>query len=681
MRISIEWLRDYVDVPEPPAQLKDDLTMIGLLVESLTESAGSPVLEIEITSNRPDCLGHYGVAREVAALYGRKLRPVRASRRLQVDRERTAYSIEISDPQLCPRYVGLVLDGIRVRPSPPWMQRRLEAAGMRPVNNVVDITNYVLLELGHPLHAFDFKLLRAGKIVVARAEKGQHFITLDGIGRELDEEMLLINDGAGPVAIAGVMGGLNSEITEQTDTVLLECAYFHPASVRRTSKKLGLSTEASYRFERGADWNGPVRAIARTAYLIQRLAGGRIAGNLRDVYPRQLEPRQIELRRERAEALLGVSLEESFIVSTLKNLHFKPARAGKKRWIVTCPTYRADVELEADLIEEVARFYGYQKIPVTLAPAASAGTASPAFRYEQGARRILLGLGYSEAVNLSFGDKDDFGMFAMHGTNPVRIQNPLTSDTEYLRVSLIPGLVRAARRNFNYDQPIVRLFEVGKIYDNGPDGPKERRALGILGTGSYTGINWHQSSEEYDYFHLKGVVCALLEGMRSAPFEIRPAKDLPWVNPMDASRLSLGGADIGILGSLHPALAQDLKLKSPVYVAELDFTELTLHVFEPERFTPLPKFPNAERDLSIVVPQDLSYQAVRSGILKLGIPELIRIELMDVYEGEQISAGKISMLLRLTFQDPEATLTVDRVQGFSDNIRNFLRDRFGADLR
>lgn len=681
MRISIEWLREYLDLPENPERIRDDLTMLGLLVESVGECAGSQVLEIEVTANRPDWLCHYGVARELAALYGRKLRPVRILRRLSSEHERLPFSIEIRDPDLCPRYVGLVLDGIRVRPSPDWMQRRLEAAGMRPVNNVVDITNYVLLELGHPLHAFDFRRLREGKIVVARARAGQHFTTLDGIGRELDGDMLLINDGAGPVALAGVMGGLESEITEKTDAVLLECAYFDPVAVRRTSKKLGLSTEASYRFERGADWDGPVRAIARTAYFIRKLAGGRVAGSLQDVLQRRLEPVRIDLRRARAEALLGVSLQDRFIVSTLKKLHFRPKRTGTGGWQVTCPSYRVDVTLEEDLIEEIARFYGYNRIPASLPRGTAAGIPSPVFREECAARRILLGLGYSEAVNLSFAEKNDFRMFGAGAGAPVQIRNPLTSETEYLRASLIPGLVRAARRNFSYDRFDVRLFELGKVFCAGPDGPSERRALAVLGTGAPAGRNWRRPAQDYDYYHLKGVLGALLQAMKSAPWEILPDRAIPWLNPADASVLRLEGATVGTLGSLHPALAEELKLKQAVFVAELDFAELVRHLREAVPFRPPARFPSAERDISLVVAREVPYADIRAAIEHMALPELAGIELMDVYQGEQIAAGKVSLLLRLTFQDPEATLTVDRLQRLGDNIRSLLRVRFGADFR
>ncbi len=683
MKISIEWLREYVDVPESPARLKEDLTLAGLVVESVTEESGNAVLEFEITSNRPDCLSHVGIAREVAALYQRPLRMPPLRKRLQLRRDKIPYGIEIHDPRPCPRYVGLVLGGIRVAPSPEWMQRRLQAAGMRPVNNIVDITNYVLLELGHPLHAFDFTRLRQGKIIVARARAGQKMVTLDGVERELDEEMLLINDGEGPVAVAGVMGGLHSEIEQSTRTVLLECAYFDPVSVRRTSKKLGLSTEASYRFERGTDWDNTVRAIARTCTLIEELAGGRIAGGMQDVYPAKINAVEIELRRDRAESLLGVKLADSFVEATLGRLNFKLSRRGKGVWRVTCPTYRADMEVEADLIEELARFHGYQNLPTTVPPARSAGIPSPVDRYEGTARRILLGLGHSEAVNLSFaGESEHLDFPPQGGGERVAIRNPLTEETQFMRTTLGSGLVKAARRNFNHDLYQVRLFELGRVYFTGTDGkPLERPKLGILATGDFADHNWAHPSGEYDFFHLKGVVEALLQGMRGKPAAFVPAPDVPWLNPADGSSIFIKGHCVGAMGSLHPQLAEKHKLKQPVFLAEIDFRDLCGLAFAAPHYEALPRYPAAERDLSILVGRDVAYAAIRTGIEGLGIGELMNIDLIDVYEGSKVPEGKISLALRFAFQDRERTLTVDRVQGFSDNILNYLKETFGAILR
>jgi phenylalanyl-tRNA synthetase beta chain len=509
MKISIEWLREYLDLPESPEQLGVILTMAGHVVESITEIAGVPVLELEITANRPDCLSYLGIAREIAALYGTKVQPPRTAKMLRARQERAAYQIEIRDRDLCPRYVGLVLDGIRIRPSPDWMQHRLAASGMRPVNNIVDITNYVLLERGHPLHAFDFDKLHEGRIMVGRARQGQKMETLDGVERELDSEMLLINDGAGPVAIAGVMGGRDSEISDATTRVLLECAYFQPASIRRTAKKLGLSTEASYRFERGADWDGPLAAIARTCYWIQTLAGGRIAGSLQDVYPEAIAPVQISLRRDRAEALLGVSLPPGFIEATLKSLHFKPARRGKDQWLVQCPTFRADTELEADLIEEIARFYGYQRVPATIPACRGAGQFSAVHPPEQATRHIMRGLGFSEIMSLSFASEQDQRHFPPPEGQSLEIRNPLTEETRFLRASLVAGLVKAVKGNFNHNQYQVQLFEIAKIFRRGADGAVcERSALAMAGTGGGTGRNWLDPGAEYDFYRLKGAVVA-----------------------------------------------------------------------------------------------------------------------------------------------------------------------------
>jgi len=682
MKISLEWLQDYVEIRESPQKLKEDLSMIGLLVESIEDFKGSPVLEIEVTSNRPDCLSYLGIAREVAALYGRTVRKPPQKDKLTISPERIPYEIVIKDPILCPRYVALLLDGVKVADSPAWMQARLEASGMRPLNNVVDITNYVLLEMGHPLHAFDFHKLRQAKIVVAPAVSGEKIQTLDGVVRQLDEQMLLINDGEGGVAIAGVMGGLNSEISSTTTHVLLESAYFDPGSIRRTSKKLGLSTEASYRFERGADWDNTIPAIARACFLMEQITGGCIAGSLKDIYPKKKEPVRIRLNGDHANSLLGVKLEAEFIESTLERLGFQLEAQGENIWTVTCPTYRADMEVEADLIEELARFYGYQNIPATLPPSKSIGSHSPTFLVENAIRNILIGQGYSEAINLSFANEQDHREFPPLEGERIAVRNPLTEDTQYMRTSLIPSLVRSAKRNFNYGQNQVLLFEIGKVYYKGPHGaPSERNAIGILGTGGFVGQNWANPTAVYDFFHMKGVLVALLRGIRIRTFDVEPISGMTWLNPAEAAVVKISGESIGVLGALAPELQDKYKLRQVIYLAELDFDRLIPYAFPPIQFQPLPKYPSVERDVSILVGKELAYQALSRGILGLQIPELVGLDLIDVYEGEKIPPGKVSLTLRFTFQDRERTLTVDRVQGFIDTILSFLLKTYGAELR
>jgi phenylalanyl-tRNA synthetase beta chain len=682
MKISIEWLKEYIDVPESPDKLKEDLSMIGLLVESISEAHGSCVLEVEVTSNRPDCLSYLGIAREVSALYLRPLKNPPVQETLKASSETIPFKIEIRDNDLCPRYVGLVMDGVRIGDSPRWMQQRIEAAGMRPLNNIVDITNYVLLEMGHPLHAFDFDILRQGKIVVARAEHGAKMKTLDGADRELDGEMLMINDGEGPVAIAGVMGGMNSEISQSTKRILIESAYFQPASVRRTSRKLGLSTEASYRFERGADWENTIPAIARTCYLIQELAGGRIAGGLLDVYPEKKEPVRIMLHREHIKSLLGVVLTDEFVAGTLGRLNFKVAGRGDGVWEVTCPTCRADMELEADLIEELARFHGYQNIPAVLPPSKTGGTMSPVYTLENAVRNFLVAQGYSEAVNLSFALESDHSEFSPFRGERVAVRNPLTEDTQYMRTTLAPGLTRSAKRNFNYGQKLVRLFEIGKVYCVGPDGrPAERNAIGILGTGGVADQNWLQPSADYSFFHMKGLVHALMRSVRVRSDEIEPSTAVNWLNANDAAVLKIDGEIAGMMGSLAAGIEDKYKLKQPVFLAEIDFEQLARHAFSPVSYESLPRFPSVERDISVVIDTGLVYKSILDGIVGLRIPQLAGVVLIDVYEGERIPPGHVSLTLRFTFQDREKTLTVDRVQDFVDTVLSFLKKSYGAGLR
>ena len=635
-----------------------------------------------MTSNRPDCLSYIGIAREISAIYNRPLKNPPVMETLTASPETVPFKIEIRDADLCPRYVGVVMDGVKIADSPRWMQQRLEAGGMRPLNNLVDITNYVLLEMGHPLHAFDFDILRQGKIVVARAKQGARMKTLDDADRELDGEMLMINDGEGPVAIAGVMGGLNSEISSSTGRVLIESAYFQPASVRRTSRKLGLSTEASYRFERGADWENTIPAIARTCYLIEKLAGGRLAGSLQDVYPKKIEPVRIPLHENSIASLLGVHLTPDFIESTLRRLGFKLEQLGTDRWEVTCPTCRADMELEADLIEELARFYGYQNIPSVLPPSKTVGTHSPIYVLENSIRNILVGQGFSEALNLSFASEADHREFTPPEGDRVAVKNPLTEDTQYMRTTLAPGLVRSAKRNFNFDQRLIRLFEIGKVYGPGPNGvPGERNTLGILATGGFAGQNWANPVPDYGFFHLKGLMDVLMQGLRIRSFKIKPATGVDWLNPRDAAILEVGGECIGLLGSLAPELEDKYKLRQTLCLAEIDFERLAKHAFPQVTYAALPRYPSVERDMSIVVSRDTAYRSIHEGIAGLNISELTGLDLIDVYEGEKIPKGSVSLTLRLAFQDREKTLTVDRVQDFVDTILSFLTKSYGAGLR
>jgi phenylalanyl-tRNA synthetase beta chain len=390
----------------------------------------------------------------------------------------------------------------------------------------------------------------------------------------------------------------------------------------------------------------------------------------------------IELHQKNAAGLLGVDVTDDFIEGTLGRLNFKADRQAPGVWRVTCPSYRVDMELEADLIEELARFYGYDNIPATLPPSKNVGVPSPVYQLESTIRTLMTGQGYHEAVNLSFASESDHADFAPLEGDRIAVRNPLTEDTHYMRTTLAPGLVRSAKRNFNFGQLRVCLFEIGKVYGPGPDaGPSERTMVGILSTGGMADQNWANPQSDFGFFHIKGIVSALLRGLTIPSFEIEGTDAVGWLNPADAALLKINGDAVGVLGSLSPGLEEKYKLKQPVYLAELDFEQLAKCAFAPIQYAPLPRFPLVERDMSIVVDRGLAYRDIRAGIDGLRIEELTGIDLIDVYEGEKIPEGKVSLTLRLTFLDRERTLTVDRVQGFIDTVLSYVVTTFKAGLR
>jgi phenylalanyl-tRNA synthetase beta chain len=690
MKISYRWLKELVDIEATPQELRSKLTMVGVAVESITESGDDYIFEMEITSNRPDCLNHIGVAREVAAIYGVPLRLPEAAAPVIEPPEELNYTVEIADPKRCRRYSALVMDQVQVGPSPDWMQKRLEALGLRPVNNIVDITNYVLMEYGHPLHAFDFAKLDGGKIIVRKARTGETIFTLDGKARDLDASMLVIADASKPVALAGIMGGLESEISELTRTILLESAYFDPASVRRTAKRLALSTDASYRFERGADINATVKAIERTSQLIREIAGGKVCGKLVDVYPKPVKTKAVRLRHKRITQLIGVEMEKSFVESTLARLGFQVEPAGAKAWKVTPPSHRVDIGIEADLIEEVTRHYGYDKIPATLPAGNVIGSFSPAEEKERVAGTTLRGLGYNEAINWIFINPDQAAAFRPSGTVPLVITNPISDVDSALRTSLIPSLLKVVTHNLNFKNKNVKIFELGKAYFSEGEQPGERRMLGLALTGDTTEPYWGAKPEPVNFFHIKGAVEALLGQWRIGNYEIRPAEDLTYFHPYIAGRIYHNGRPIGSLGRLHPSIQEEQKLEQEIFLAEIDMEEiLKLETPEP-LYERLPRFPAIDRDISFVVDDKVQYEDIRRAILgpyrvveKPGdsIEPIREVKIFDVYRGEHLPSGKKSLSIRIRLQHPERTLTREEADEFTATIRNLLQTQFNAELR
>ena len=660
MKISLSWLKEFVEVPGGPRELKRDLTKLGLNVESYAQAGDDWVLEVEVTTNRPDCLSHLGVAREVATFYRKPLK--RPSFRVK-DLGASAsaeISIETADKTLCPRYCGRVIKNVKVKPSPEWLVRRLEAVGMRPINNVADVTNYVLAELGHPLHAFDLERIRQRKIVVRRARPGEKLRTLDGVDRTLTSENLVIADGDGPVALAGVMGGEDSEISGATTSVLLESAWFDPVSVRRTAKAQGLHTEASHRFERGADIAMAPVALNRAALMIAELAGGRILRGMVGVFPPAKPRKDVVLRRSEIKRLLGAEIPWEDVRRILRSLGFETIRRGTEGWRVSLPSYRLDVEREVDLIEEVARHYGYDRLPARLRPVPLRGIERDARREKElTLAATLVGLGYREIIPPSMVDPEENVRFT--DRLPVVLANPLSQDASALRSTPVPSMLRALRWNLDRDQSDLRFFEIGKTYAATGKGLREERRVLSLGlSGRRRQASVHDSEKPLDFFDLKGDLETLFEPFDIPDFRFEPAGCAYYESGL-GGRFTSRGRTLVIFGRLSGEIARDYKLRQDVWLAEADLERLLDAPLRERAFRPYSKFPAVERDFSLLVPDEVTYSRLEESVRSVGLEEIQRFRPVDLFRGSAVPAGHYSLLVRVTFQSLERTLAGEEI--------------------
>ena len=688
MKILLSWLREFVDVPGTAEDIAATMSVRGFAVEGIDAVPGGEaghadaVLDFEITANRPDCMSVIGMAREVATAYGLQVRrPAVGASTLTLAPlkavESAGVEVSIEDADLCPRYAAAVAD-VTVAPSPEWMQARLRAAGIRPISNIVDITNYVLLELGQPMHAFDASRVGGGHIVVRRARAGETLRTLDGQVRTLAPEMLVIADAERPIALAGVMGGAESEVTAGTRTIVLESAYFDALSVRRTSRTLGLKTEASMRFERGADPRLPVTAMERAAALLEITGAGTPRGTVLDRYPARIEPVQIRLRRAKIEGLLGIAVPDADTRRILESLGFA-LHEHPEGWDVTVPTRRVDVAREVDLIEEVARHHGFDRIPTTFPALASAPPPiDPRITRARQLRHVLTGAGFSEAVTFGFVGEAAAAPFARDG-GLVPIANPLSETFAVLRPSVLPGLIAAVAHNRRREQRDVRLFEVGAHFSRAAG---ERRALACAWTGTIGNDHWSGGTRAVDFFDMKGVVERVCRAFGVEP-RLQPSDTGVLVAGRSASILA-GGTRVGALGLLAPAIAEGhgLTPQDEVYVTEIDLDALEeLAVSGSVRVAPLPKYPSVTRDISILVADTLRADAIRETIRAAAPATLVRVREFDRYQGKGIPEGQVSLSLRLTFRSPDRTLTDTEVQTAMDAVLAALKDRYDATQR
>jgi phenylalanyl-tRNA synthetase beta chain len=645
------------------------------------------VLEIEVTPNRPDCLSVFGIAREVAALTRGRLRPPSAALAEDPPAVETLAAVTIEDPDLCRRFTARVITGVTVRPSPAWLAQRLRAAGLRPINNVVDVTNYVMWELGHPLHAFDHALLEGRRIVVRRARPGEALVTLDGQTRTLGDAMLVIADAARAVGIAGVMGGANTEVTAATGTVLLEAAWFKPGSIRRTARALGLSTEASYRFERGADIDGIAEVQARAAGLIAQLAGGRVARGLLDVYPARRPRLEIGLRLDRIRRVIGACPPKPAVGEILGSLGF-PTTEREDGFAVLVPSFRRDVAIEDDLVEEVARVWGYDEIPSTLPSGTLALTRRPRAVVAQNAvRDALTAAGCQEAVTISLIDPAYLAHLGLAPDDPriLALQNPLAADRSVLRPTLLFGLLEAIQTNVRRQGPDVRLFELGRVFEAQGAGKLalEETRIGIVLTGLRAPRAWFSGKARADAFDAKGAVETVVDALDRGEVTVGPLEPgaAPYLEEGRGATVLVQGSAVGVVGELHPAVQRAFDLPAPVFFAELSLDRLEALPGRQIVHRPLPRFPAVQRDLAVVLPAGVPAMEVSRAIRAIPNPYLKRVMLFDVYAGEQVGAGRKSLACSLLYQADDRTLTDSEVNAMHREVVERLRQSLGGEVR
>jgi phenylalanyl-tRNA synthetase beta chain len=692
MKVLYDWLKEFVEVTATPVELRSRLSLSGTAVDSIEESAAGPVLDAELTSNRPDCLGHYGIAREIAALYGLALKPVKPKLAESKEAASKATSVAIESPELCAHYTARVLRGVKVQPSPDWLRQRLEALGQASINNVVDVTNYVMLELGQPLHAFDYDKLAEHRIVVRRAKAGEKMRTLDGIERTLTKEMCVIADAAHGVAIGGVMGGAESEIGFATRNIMIESAWFDPISVRRTSKALGLRTEASMRFERGADIEMAELASRRAAELIQQVAGGELLAGAVDAYPNPQPLPKLELTRKELLRVMGDDVSDRDIEDILGALGFAPVRVDVNRgsagsiaaaWECRSVSWRRDVTREIDLIEEVARIYGYDKFPPRLPSSKQAAARLPHAHAEDLLRQRLIGLGYQEIGAIPIVNKEQDELFRPDGATPASIGNPLSEEASTLRGSGVVSMLSTLEWNLNRGQRNLRLFEIGRTYGLKGGKPVETRILNLGATGQAREKTIQEDAHEFEFADLKGDLDRI--GELAGGFAWNSGAP-EWLSNGSAGNVSLIGSEdpIGAAGKIGRKPAEAFKLRTDAFVAELELEPLLEAIDRAaasRRYEPLPRFPGVERDFSLLLAEGTKFSQVAETIRGVGIPEIVRVEAIDLFRGKNVPAGKYSLLVRVTLQSALATFTDAQLTDFSARIVAALEKSLGASLR
>jgi phenylalanyl-tRNA synthetase beta chain len=678
MKISPQWLRDFVDLPVDYARLAEELTLAGVAVEGISGEGDNTVFEMEITTNRPDAMNHYGVAREASALYDLPLRPI--APKLPASQAKSEVVIDIQETELCPRFTAREISGAAIKPSPANVAGRLQLLDHRPISNAVDATNYVLWESGKPTHVFDLDLLEGRRLIIRKARSGETLKTLDGVERKLTAEDLVVADAAKPVGLAGVMGGFDTMITEKTKNILIESAWWDPVTVRRMSKRHGIHTDASHRFERGADFESTVPSTNRVAELILQSGGGTLVGDVIDVIARKLDLAPVEVDLREVQRVLGEKLSALEISRILTRLGFTVLAGREDTYLVHIPSWRLDVEREIDVIEELARLHGYEKFANTLPAYSGEVRDLPDAHKDARLRSSLLAFGYNESISLTFISREDARRFS---TAPeLDLANPLSEEASVMRTSLVPSMLNMLAYNLNRGSDDVRLFEAGNVFEASGAKALEAKRISIGATGSVDskvvrGLTSGAAARLLSFFDLKGDIESLL-----APFGhwtlYYDAKTADYYHPGRSARAVMDGATVAQFGQIHPDVAAARKLRQDVFVGEIYLDRLYQHDLREVRYEALPRFPAVERDFSFVFDDKVEFERIHQSVSGLGIAELRSFVPAEIFRGENVGAGKYSILMRAQFQSSDRTLRDDEVAQWAGQVAKALEGLGGV---
>jgi phenylalanyl-tRNA synthetase beta chain len=694
MKLSAQWIRDFVDLAVDDRRLAADLTAVGIAVEGISGTGADTVFEMEIGTNRPDAMNHYGVAREAAAIYDVPLKPLSAlSYEPSAESSGHAFPICVEEPELCPRFSARIIRGTHVKPSPEKIAHRLQLLDQRPISNAVDATNYVLWAMGKPTHVFDMDLLEGGRLIIRRAKNGERLKTLDGVERTLTSEDLVVADAKRPVGLAGVMGGFDTMITDKTRNVLIESAWWDPITVRKSSRRHGIHTDASHRFERGADFESTVLSCDLVAEFILSTGGGELVGDTTDVVSKQMDQAPVILRLAEVHRILGGNLKTVEIFRILKKLGFEliPEGQGGVEFEVRIPSWRLDVEREIDLIEEIARLHGYDKFENTLPAYSGAVVESPNAAMDKAFHETARAMGYNEAVSLSFISHEDAERFS--GASVLELENPLSAEASVMRTTMVPGMLEMVAWNLNRGAEDVRLFEVGRIYEmcDGERVEPERACLAATASAVKSGIpvegildvskgksNFSSNASATEEFRaFKGDVENLLSVFSYGKLAFDRETE-EYFHPGRSARALMDGVAVAQFGQISEVVKSERKLRQDVYLAEFDLEQLHGRGLRTIVYTPLPKYPAVERDFSFIFSDEIEFEVMRRGVMALRIAELREFKPIEIFRGGSLETGKYSILLRARLQSGGATLRDEEIAAWSAAIVGALQKLGGV---